>query len=161
MNRKNADTARRLGPSPWRDDWMPATKETHMDADPLRSELVALAARLLHLRSFQPDDPHDEELRRVAVRLRELADGAAPRASQAATATHSTGDDAGAAHDPHGAAAGHTEAPLYLVETSHCGKWRHGSEFEDLAEARDYAEYCHATYGDTRIVRVTREVVDQ
>lgn len=90
--RKDADTARRL------------------QSDPAgRSELVSLAARLLHLRTFLDDDPHDEELRRVAARLRKLANGAAPRASQAAGEPHSTGCGSRAASDPGGGSAGHTE----------------------------------------------------
>lgn len=84
---------------------------------------------------------------------------AAVRASQdhqePAEAPHGTGAAQGA---DGGTAA--LSGPRYIVETNHCGQWLHGMEFDDLTEARDYAEYCRETYGQTRIIRITREVFE-
>jgi hypothetical protein len=81
---------------------------------------------------------------------------AAARASEAPGDAQSPTPDVGAAQDSADGSAAKSEPPVYIVETL-AGRW--GPEFDNLADARIYAEYCRETYGQTRIVRVTREVI--
>lgn len=43
-------------------------------SQPLPDALVSIAARLLHVRSFENGDPDDEVIRLAAVELRRIAD---------------------------------------------------------------------------------------
>lgn len=107
--RKNAATARRLGPSPWRDDWMPA-KETPMDAPEPTNQAMAAASRAFDAGAevYISGGTTRIEFTEDVFERWYLAEVAAARAPQAATATNGARDDAGSAHGGDGAAAGHT-----------------------------------------------------
>lgn len=159
MTRKDAATARRLGPSAWRDDWMPATKETLMDEpEPWRPDAIDdVIANWLAMSDYA----HARDAYTAAQNLRGVLDSwgytIARRASQAATGPRTPGDDAGAAHDPHGAAQALSEPHVhYEIETRFRGRWQTVTAAPDLDEAREFAALSDC---DDRIVRVTREAI--